>query len=62
MRFVATHYAAGGQALYLNTDLDSDLLYIARLDLQSGELETVAAPGWDCECLARSPAPTRPGL
>jgi dipeptidyl aminopeptidase/acylaminoacyl peptidase len=55
VRFEASHYAPDGQSLYLSTDLDADLIYVARLDLYSGELETVVAPDWDCECLARSP-------
>jgi dipeptidyl aminopeptidase/acylaminoacyl peptidase len=39
----------------LGTDFGADYLYIARLDLASGELETLAAPDWDCEamCLSR---------
>jgi len=55
VRFVAVCYAPGGDALYLITDLDSDFLYLARLDLDTGDLTRLAAPEWDCECLALSP-------
>jgi dipeptidyl aminopeptidase/acylaminoacyl peptidase len=59
VRFMAAHYAADGDAyrrcLYLITDLDSDFLYIARLDLDTGELERLIAPEWDCDALALSP-------
>jgi protease II len=48
-------YANDGDELYLTTDLDSDFLYIARLDLESAELEKVAAPHWDCSGLVLSP-------
>jgi dipeptidyl aminopeptidase/acylaminoacyl peptidase len=59
VRFTAAHYAADGdiygRCLYLITDLDSDFLYIARLDLETGELERLITPEWDCDALALSP-------
>ncbi len=54
-RFTAAHYATDGRALYLITDMDSDFLYIARLDLDTGALECLIAPQWDCDALALSP-------
>ena len=59
VRFQGCCYAAGGDALYLITDLDADFLYVARLDLESGNLTTLAAPDWDCEALCLSPDRTR---
>jgi len=55
VRFTAAHYAADGRALYLITDLDADFLYIARLDLETGALEHLIAPEWDCDGMALSP-------
>jgi dipeptidyl aminopeptidase/acylaminoacyl peptidase len=59
VRYTAAHYAADGDAyrhcLYLITDLDSDFLYVARLDLGTGELKRLIAPEWDCDALALSP-------
>jgi dipeptidyl aminopeptidase/acylaminoacyl peptidase len=54
VRFAQAWYGPDGRSLYINTDLDSDFLYIARLDLESGGIETVVAPGWDCMHLTRS--------
>jgi dipeptidyl aminopeptidase/acylaminoacyl peptidase len=55
VRYLGCCYAPGGRSLYLVTDLGADLLYVARLDLEGGELEKVSAPGWDCEALRLSP-------
>ncbi|MGC9393651.1 MAG: alpha/beta fold hydrolase [Anaerolineae bacterium] len=55
VRFIAARYATGGRAIYLITDIDSDFLYIARLDLDTGELERLVTPEWDCDTLALSP-------
>ncbi|MBN2391451.1 MAG: S9 family peptidase [Anaerolineae bacterium] len=55
VRFIAVHYAANGRAVYLITDLDSDFLYIACLDLDTGELERLIMPEWDCDALSLSP-------
>jgi dipeptidyl aminopeptidase/acylaminoacyl peptidase len=55
VRYVVCEYAADGRSLYLNTDLGADYLHIARLDLGSGEVETLVAPHWDCEAMCLSP-------
>lgn len=55
VRYVACEWVAGGCALYLNTDLGTDHLYIARLDLESGAIHTLAAPSWDCEAMCLAP-------
>jgi len=55
VRYVACEYAVDGRSLYLNTDLGADYLYIARLDLDSGEVEALVAPDWDCEAMCLSP-------
>jgi len=55
VRFTAAHYAADGRVLYIITDLDADFLYIARLDLDTGALERLIAPEWDCDALSLAP-------
>jgi dipeptidyl aminopeptidase/acylaminoacyl peptidase len=55
VRYVASHYAPDGCSLFLLTDLDSDTLYIAHLDLESGALEPLVVPDWDIECMSLSP-------
>jgi dipeptidyl aminopeptidase/acylaminoacyl peptidase len=55
VRFTRCCYAPDGRSLYLDTDLGSDWLYVGRLDLESGKVEPLATPGWDCESLERSP-------
>lgn len=55
VRFTAAYYTADGRALYLITDLDADFLYIARLDLDTGTLERLVAPEWDCDEMALAP-------
>jgi dipeptidyl aminopeptidase/acylaminoacyl peptidase len=55
VRYTICHYAADGQSLFVNTDLGSDFLYIARLDLETKALEPLIKPDWDCECLSLSP-------
>jgi dipeptidyl aminopeptidase/acylaminoacyl peptidase len=55
IRIPACCYTKDGHGLYLTTDLDSDYLYVASLDPESGEIEKVAAPNWDCSGLALSP-------
>jgi dipeptidyl aminopeptidase/acylaminoacyl peptidase len=54
VRYMDACYAPDGKSLYLITDLDSDFLYIARLDLQSEDLEALVTPSWNCESLALS--------
>lgn len=48
-------YAPDGRSLFVNTDLGSDLLRVARLDLETLTFETLVAPDWDTEFLTRSP-------
>jgi len=59
VRVTACCYAPDGRSLFLTTDLNSDFLYIARLDLETGALETLVAPEWDCEALDVSPDGTK---
>jgi dipeptidyl aminopeptidase/acylaminoacyl peptidase len=59
VRFHGHHYSQDGHALYTITDLDADVLYVARLDLDSSEISVLAAPDWDCEALCLSPDRTR---
>jgi dipeptidyl aminopeptidase/acylaminoacyl peptidase len=54
-RYEDLAYAADRDALYLLTDLDSDFMGVARLDLESGRLMPVARHDWDCEHLTASP-------
>jgi dipeptidyl aminopeptidase/acylaminoacyl peptidase len=54
-RYLAPCYAADGESIYLATDVDSDFLYLANVDLQSMELKAVLTQDWDVEALAISP-------
>ncbi|WP_435335126.1 S9 family peptidase [Haloarchaeobius sp. TZWWS8] len=45
VRYYSAEWSADGKALYVSTDVDSDTLYLARLDLDSYELETVVDGG-----------------
>lgn len=42
-------YSKDGAHLYVNTDLDSDFLHIARLELATDDWETIVAPNADIE-------------
>lgn len=53
--FTGIAYSKDGRYLYANTDLDSEFLHVARLDLATGRWEKLVAPNWDTELLARSP-------
>ncbi len=55
IRFAGVQFSKDGQSVYLNTDMDSDFLYIARLDLETLDLETVAEAEWDIEHMTLSP-------
>jgi dipeptidyl aminopeptidase/acylaminoacyl peptidase len=48
-------YSKDGVHLYVNTDLDSDFLHITRLELATGDWETLVAPNADIEQFAYSP-------
>ncbi|UCG23279.1 MAG: S9 family peptidase [Chloroflexota bacterium] len=59
-RYLDICYAADGRSLFMHTDLDSDFLRLARLDLGAAPsakpaLETLLALDWDTEYLALSP-------
>jgi dipeptidyl aminopeptidase/acylaminoacyl peptidase len=54
-RFAVGGYDAHGEQAFLLTDLDSDFLYLARMDLASGEITPLVAPSWDVELMALSP-------
>ena len=54
-RYADISYAPDGRFLYANTDLGSDFLHVARLELSSGVWETLVAPNADTENLAQSP-------
>jgi dipeptidyl aminopeptidase/acylaminoacyl peptidase len=50
VRFLDPSWSPAGDALYLVTDRESDTLSLARLDLESGDLEIVAdGDGWNVE-------------
>jgi len=53
-RFVGVCYSPDGGSLFLNTDLDSEFLYIARLDLATGAFESIVTADWDIENMALS--------
>jgi dipeptidyl aminopeptidase/acylaminoacyl peptidase len=54
-RYLKACYSSDGKALFLNTDLDSDFLYIARLDLETFDFEPIVTADWDIETMAISP-------
>ncbi len=55
VRFSWVAYDPSGTALYLVTDLDSDVLRLCRLDLRDGSLETLVDEKWDCSAMVLSP-------
>jgi dienelactone hydrolase len=54
-RFESIAYSREGRQLYVLTDLDSDFLHIARLDLATLQWEKLVMPNWDVELMALSP-------
>jgi dipeptidyl aminopeptidase/acylaminoacyl peptidase len=54
-RYMKACYSSDGKTLFLNTDLDSDFLYIARLDLETFDFEPIITSDWDIEKMAISP-------
>ena len=54
-RYDAVCYAANGRSLFVNTDLSSEFLYVARLDLETLSVEGVVSTEWDVELLTHSP-------
>jgi dipeptidyl aminopeptidase/acylaminoacyl peptidase len=54
-RYLSARYSADGKSLFLNTDLDSDFLYIANLDLETFAFEPIIEAEWDIETMTLSP-------
>ena len=54
-RYEAVWYTPDGHSLLVNTDVGSDFLYVARLDLETSTLEPIVQADWDIEQLALSP-------
>ncbi|GAC1361464.1 MAG: S9 family peptidase [Herpetosiphon sp.] len=53
-RYGAPVFAASGDSVYLLTDVDADFLYVAELDLTSGDMKPLITAEWDIELLAGS--------
>jgi len=53
-RFDAVGYTPDGACANLNTDLDDDFLYIARLNLEQRNFLKTLSPHWDIETLTHS--------
>lgn len=54
-RYSGVFYSADGRALFITTDSESDFMYVARLDLDTGATSRLATAEWDIELLACSP-------
>jgi dipeptidyl aminopeptidase/acylaminoacyl peptidase len=54
-KFTAVHFSPDGRSLYVNTDLDSDFSYVARLHLETRQWETLVQAEWDLGFLQPSP-------
>jgi dipeptidyl aminopeptidase/acylaminoacyl peptidase len=54
-RYEQVCYAADGRSLYINTDLDSEVLHIRRLWPEDGRMEPVVALSWDVELMTMAP-------
>ncbi len=54
-RFAQLAYSKDGRFLFTVTDLDSDFLHVARLDLATLAWEKLVAPNWDVELMVLSP-------
>lgn len=53
VRYLGVEWGPTGEAIYLTTDLDADTMYLARLDLESLEIELVYEGGdWNVEGVA----------
>jgi protease II len=59
VRYYPACYSADGKSLFLNTDLDSDLLYIAKLDLETLDFESLISAEWDIGNMTLSPTRDR---
>lgn len=54
-QFSAVRYAADGRSLYILTDLGSDFVHVARLDLETLAVEPIVALDWDIAAIDLSP-------
>jgi len=61
-RFPFAAWAADGSALYVLTDVGSDWLYLARLDVAGGELQPLLQWDWDIDVAMLSPQRDRLAL
>ncbi|MFT4883709.1 MAG: dipeptidyl aminopeptidase/acylaminoacyl peptidase, partial [Natronomonas sp.] len=60
IRYSSLSWSPDGEGVYCCTDLDADTLYLARLDVATGELETVESGGGEREG-ARTPSDSSDG-
>ena len=54
-RYSPVAYIGEGRSLIVITDLDSDFLYLARLELETGEFTPLVQPSWDVDCATLAP-------
>ena len=54
-RYSPVAYADEGQSLLVLTDLNADFLYLARLELETGEFTPLVQPDWDVDCATLAP-------
>ena len=54
-RYSVVAYADEGRSLLVLTDLNSDFLYLARLELETGEFTPLVQPNWDVDCASLAP-------
>jgi len=54
-RFEAIAYTADGRSLWVNTDLGSDFMHVARIDLSTGQIAPVISQACDLEFMTLSP-------
>lgn len=54
-RYGGVYYSQDGTHIYVNTDLGSDFLHLARLDLKTLRIEPLVSVDWDIELVTGSP-------
>ncbi|RMG91487.1 MAG: S9 family peptidase [Chloroflexi bacterium] len=54
-RFTDIAYSPDGRFLYVNTDRQSEYLHIERLELLTGDWESLVHPNWDIETMRLAP-------
>ena len=54
-RYSPVAYAGEGQSLLVLTDLNADFLYLAWLELETGEFTPLVQPDWDVDCATLAP-------